>query len=57
MAVVNKGDLIKIIHMDGEPHYSGRTGIVDHVDDAGQIHGSWGGLAVNPDIDDYEVVK
>lgn len=38
--------------MDGEPHYNGRTGVIHHIDSMGQLHGSWGGLAVNPEIDD-----
>ena len=37
---------IRIDHMEGEPHYDGRQGIVESIDDAGQLHGSWGGLAV-----------
>ena len=50
------GDKIRIIHMDGEPHYSGRTGIVTSIDDAGQLHGTWGGLAVIPGTDWFEVI-
>lgn len=38
--------------MDGEPHYNGRTGVIHYIDSMGQLHGSWGGLAVNPEIDD-----
>ena len=30
--MVKVGDKIKIIHMDGEPHYSGRTGVVEVID-------------------------
>lgn len=37
--------------MDGEPDYSGRVGIITHIDDAGQLHGTWGGCAVIPTID------
>ena len=35
------GDRIKIIHMEGEPHYKDREGVVTHIDDAGQVHGTW----------------
>lgn len=50
------GDVIRIIYMDGESHYNGRTGMVEHIDSIGQLHGTWGGLAVNPDVDDYEII-
>lgn len=40
-----KGDTIRIIEMVGEPRYSGKIGTVEHVDDIGQIHGTWGGCA------------
>jgi len=51
-----EGKRIKINYMDGEPNYTGREGVVQHVDDIGQLHGTWGGLAVNPDTDDYTVL-
>ena len=40
------GKRIRIEYMEGEPHYAGRQGVVESIDDAGQLHGSWGGLAV-----------
>ena len=55
--MVKVGDKIRIIHMDGEPQYSGKTGIVKHIDDIGQIHGSWGGCALIPSVDEYEIVE
>lgn len=51
------GKKIRIIDMDGEPQYSGKTGIVNHVDSIGQIHGTWGGCALVPDTDDFEVIE
>lgn len=51
------GKKIRIINMDGEPSYSGRTGVVQYIDDAGQLHGTWGGLAVVPSVDTFEVVE
>lgn len=51
------GKLIVIIYMDGEPHYNGRQGVVNHVDDIGQLHGTWGGLAVNPALDKFVVIQ
>lgn len=45
------GDKIKIIEMVDEPDYAGREGTISFFDDAGQIHGTWGGLAVIPGVD------
>ena len=53
---VKPGDRIHIYEMIGEPQYYGREGIVRHIDDIGQIHGSWGGLALNMD-DDWEIIS
>lgn len=50
------GDKIKIICMDGEPRYDGKEGYVEYIDDAGQIHGTWGGCALIPGVDEYEVI-
>lgn len=55
MDKANVGD--KIINMQGEPHYKDREGIVTHIDDAGQIHGTWGGCALIPEIDAYIILK
>ena len=54
---LNIGDRIKIIHMEGEPQYTDREGVVTHIDDAGQVHGTWGGCAIVPEVDTYEVLK
>ena len=51
------GDTIKIIKMEGESQYTDREGVVAHVDDAGQIHGTWGGCAIIPEVDTYIIVK
>lgn len=53
---VKPGDRIRIIKMDGEPHYDGKEGEVDYIDSIGQIHGTWGGLAVVPEVDIYEII-
>ena len=50
------GKTIEIITMKGEPEYSGRTGIVEFIDDIGQLHGSWGGCAVIPGEDDFRII-
>ena len=56
MDKVNVGDKIKIITMQGEPQYTNREGVVTHIDDAGQIHGTWGGCAVIPSVDTYIII-
>lgn len=50
------GKKIRIIWMNGEPQYMGREGVVTYIDDAGQIHGTWGGCALIPD-DDFEIIE
>ena len=47
---------IKIICMEGEPQYTGREGVITHIDDAGQIHGMWGGCALVPGLDTYIII-
>ena len=55
--MVKKGDKIRIIEMVGEPHYTGKEGIVNHIDDIGQIHGTWGGCAIIPEQDTFEIIE
>ena len=43
---VQIGDKIRIVIMQGEPQYTGKEGTVEYIDDAGGIHGSWGGCAL-----------
>lgn len=57
MVMVKIGDTVRIIHMEGEPQYSGKVGVVDYIDAIGQIHGTWGGCAIIPESDSYEVVE
>ena len=52
------GKTIRIIRLQGEDsRYAGKTGEVEYIDDIGQLHGTWGGLAVIPDTDSFEVVE
>lgn len=51
------GKRIRIIHMIGEPSYEGREGVIEYVDDIGQLHGTWGGLAVIPEEDSLTVLE
>ncbi len=54
---VNVGDTIRITRLD-DPYipkgsYNGAEGVVEYIDDAGQLHGTWGGLAVIPGTDEF----
>lgn len=51
------GKKIRIIYMEGEQDYEGREGVVKHCDDIGQLHGTWGGLAVNPKCDVFMICE
>jgi hypothetical protein len=53
---LNPGDQIRIIQMTGEPQYDNVIGTVTCIDDAGQIHGTWGGCAVIPSVDIFEKI-
>lgn len=54
---VKEGDYIRIIYMRDEPQYEGRQGRVTHIDGMGQIHGTWGGCAIIPELDEYEIIN
>lgn len=54
---VKPGDKLRIIYMKGEPQYIGKEGYVRVIDDAKQIHGSWGACAIIPSVDKYEVIS
>lgn len=57
MAKARIGDKIRINYMSGEPSYTGREGLILHVDDIGQLHGTWGGCAVMPGEDSFEIIE
>ena len=51
------GQRIRIIHMDGEDiRYDGKEGVIEHIDGIGQLHGTWGGLAIIPEPDEFTVI-
>ena len=54
--MVKVGDKIRIIDMQDEPQYSGAEGTIMFIDDIGQLHGTWGGCAVIPEVDEFEVI-
>ena len=58
--IVKVGDKVRIIKMDdsnGEDNqakeYVGKEGVVEYIDDLGQLHGTWGGLSLIPNVDRY----
>lgn len=51
------GQKIKIKYVEDEPAYTGKSGICNYVDDIGQLHGTWGGIALLPYIDEFEIVE
>ena len=56
---VKVGDTIRITRLD-DPYdntYVGREGVVEHIDSMGQLHGTWGGLAVIPGEDGFTILK
>ena len=54
---VKIGDKIRIIIMQDEPRYTGKEGTVEYIDDAGQVHGTWGGCALIPATDTWVVIE
>ena len=56
---VKVGETIRITRLD-DPYdntYVGREGVVEHIDSMGQLHGTWGGLAVIPGEDGFQILK
>lgn len=54
---VSVGSEIRIVALSGEDdRYKGREGTVEAIDDIGQLHGTWGGLAVIPETDSFELI-
>lgn len=50
------GKRIRITKMEGDQHYVGKEGVVELIDDLPSLHGTWGGLGVLCDIDEFEVI-
>ena len=52
------GDRIRIIHLNGEDErYDGKEGYIEYIDSLGQLHGTWGGLAVIPEEDTFIILN
>ena len=63
MRKVNIGDTIRIIRMEDAggrdteaAGYAGRSGTVEFIDSIGQLHGTWGGLAIIPEVDEFVIL-
>lgn len=55
---VQIGDKIRIIHLcDEDGRYNDKEGTIEYIDSLGQLHGSWGGLAVIPEADRFVVIE
>lgn len=59
MERVKVGDKIRIINMEDvrANDYNGKEGIVERIDSIGQLHGTWGGLAVIPEYDTFVIIN
>jgi len=55
--MVKIGDRIRIVNMKGEEHYKGLEGVIEFIDGINQLHGTWGGLAVIPGEDEFEIIQ
>ena len=52
------GQRIRIIHLEGEDNrYDGKEGVIEDIDAIGQLHGTWGGLAIIPEADKILVIN
>lgn len=52
------GDKIRINHLRGEDNrYDGKEGTITYIDSLGQLHGTWGGLAIIPEEDDFDILQ
>ena len=52
------GDKIRIILLrDEDSRYDGKEGTIEFIDSLGQLHGTWGGLAVIPEVDRFVIIE
>ena len=51
------GQKVRIIHLEGEDNrYDGKEGVIEHIDGIGQLHGTWGSLAIILEADEFTVI-
>ena len=60
---MQKGDKVRVIKMDDDNgkdfavhRMNGVVGVIDHIDDMGQIHLEGYGLAIIPEVDEFEII-
>ena len=46
-----------VIHRLGRRSYDGKSGIVEYVDEWGDLHGTWGLFSIIPGVDQFRVVS
>lgn len=51
------GMKVHILKMEGEVNYTDKIGTITLIDDAGQLHGTWGGCALIPFVDEFEIIE
>ena len=56
------GKKVKINNLKGEEKYSGndydgKTGEITYIDDMGYFHGTWGGVSLIPNEDDFVIIN
>ena len=61
---MQKGDKIRVIRMDDNNgkdvavhKMNGVVGVIDHIDSMGQIHLQGYGLAIVPEVDEFEIIS
>lgn len=42
---------------DEDSRYDGNEGTIEFIDSLGQLHGTWGGLAVIPEVDRFVIIE
>lgn len=66
ISTVRVGDTIRILslapnadgtHDPADKHYVGKEGVVQSIDDMGNIHGTWGGISLLHGVDSYAIIK
>lgn len=57
MGMYKVGQKVRISHMkDPYVNYDGREGVINYIDDMGDLHGTWGGCALIPGVDSFCII-
>lgn len=64
VGTVRPDTVLEIVRMDDQygydwqaTQYNGKRGRVTHIDDIGNIFGTWGGLALIPGVDEFKIIS